>query len=62
MNTERTEAPTRAGPDSSALDALTRERLGQQIREMYESVAAEPLDPRLAELLDALAEARDAAR
>jgi len=45
--------------DGLALDAMTRERLGRQMREMYEPVIDEPLDPRLAELLAALAQARD---
>lgn len=62
MSAEYAEAPARAATDSPALDAPTRERLGRQMREMYEPVVDEPLDPRLAELLDALAQARDAAR
>jgi hypothetical protein len=43
-----------------ALDAMTRERLGRQMREMYEPVIDEPLDPRLAELMQALEQARAA--
>jgi hypothetical protein len=43
--------------DGLALDALTRER--RQMREADEPVIDEPLDPRLAELLAALAQAKD---
>lgn len=45
--------------DGLALDAMTRERLGRQMREAGEPVIDEPLDPRLAELLAALAQAKD---
>lgn len=62
MNAERTVGTARVGEDVPALDALTRERLGRQMQEMYEPVLDEPLDPRLAELLHALKLARDAAR
>jgi hypothetical protein len=44
--------------DGLALDAMTRERLGRQMRELYEPVIDEPLDPRLAELMQALEQAR----
>lgn len=46
--------------DGLALDAMTRERLGRQMRELYEPVIDEPLDPRLAELMQALEQARAA--
>ncbi|WP_342150960.1 NepR family anti-sigma factor [Methylorubrum sp. SB2] len=36
------------------LDAQTRERLGRQLKALYEPVIDEPLDPRLAELLQQL--------
>ncbi|MET0259189.1 MAG: hypothetical protein ABW179_11490 [Methylobacterium sp.] len=36
------------------LNALTRERLGRQLRALYEPVIDESLDPRLAELLQQL--------
>ncbi|WP_147081567.1 hypothetical protein [Methylobacterium haplocladii] len=36
------------------LNALTRERLGRQLRALYEPVIDEALDPRLAELLQQL--------
>ncbi len=45
--------------DGITLDAMTRERRGRQMRERYEPVIDEPLDPRLAELLAALAQAKD---
>ncbi|MDR7040503.1 hypothetical protein J2X36_005286 [Methylobacterium sp. BE186] len=50
----------RLGEDAPILDASTRERLGRRMREMYEPVLDEPLDPRLAELLQALEQARSA--
>jgi hypothetical protein len=59
MNVERAGAPARAAADGPVLDALTRERLGQQMREADEPVIDEPPDPRLAELLAALAQAKD---
>lgn len=37
-----------------ALDAATRQRLGRQLRALYDPVIDEPLDPRLAELLGQL--------
>lgn len=36
------------------LDARTRQRLGQQLRALYDPVIDEALDPRLAELLQQL--------
>ncbi|GJE43013.1 hypothetical protein F6X53_29570 [Methylobacterium soli] len=42
-----------------SLDALARERLGRLMQEMYEPVLDEPLDPRLAELMQELQQARD---
>ena len=36
------------------LDPSTRLRLGRQLRALYDPVIDEPLDPRLAELLQAL--------
>ncbi|AWN43445.1 hypothetical protein [Methylobacterium durans] len=44
------------------LDALTRERLGRYLQEIYEPVVDEALDPRLAELMQALEQARTVAR
>ncbi len=38
-----------------ALDDATRTRLGRELRALYDPVIDEPLDPRLAELLDQLA-------
>ena len=43
--------PAQRGP---VLDAQTRERLGRHLKAMYEPVIDEPLDPRLAELLQQL--------
>ncbi|GJD58904.1 hypothetical protein [Methylobacterium dankookense] len=61
MNVEWDSGDARIGADVPVLDALTRERLGRQMQEMYEPVVDEPLDPRLAELLHAPDLARDAA-
>ena len=36
------------------LDDATRHRLGRELRALYDPVIDEPLDPRLAELLDQL--------
>ena len=56
-------APTDASCEtpivSPSLDALARERLGRLMQEMYEPVLDEPLDPRLAELMQELQQARD---
>jgi hypothetical protein len=54
MNVERADAPARAAADGPVL-----ERLGRQMREADEPVIDELLDPRLAELLAALAQAKD---
>ncbi|MGU3538924.1 NepR family anti-sigma factor [Methylobacterium sp. A54F] len=43
------------------LDANTRERLGRQLRALYDPVVDEPIDPRLAELLSQLDRDKDAA-
>lgn len=58
------ETPRRAGafvlqtvPISAqgpALDEFTRRRLGRQLRALYDPVIDEPIDPRLAELLQQL--------
>ena len=45
--------------DLPSLGALARERLGRLMQEMYEPVLDEPLDPRLAELMQELQQARD---
>jgi hypothetical protein len=37
-----------------ALDDFTRRRLGRELRALYDPVIDEPLDPRLAELLQQL--------
>lgn len=37
-----------------ALDDMTRRRLGRELRALYDPVIDEPLDPRLAELLQQL--------
>lgn len=37
-----------------AMSAMTRARLGQQLQAMYDPIIDEPLDPRLAELLQQL--------
>lgn len=47
-------------PDTPELDPLTRERLGRQLQALYEPVLEETLDPRLAELLRELEQAREA--
>lgn len=61
MNGEWDSGNAHVGENVPGLDALTRERLGRRMQEMYEPVVDEPLDPRLAELLHALDLARDAA-
>lgn len=60
MNAGWDSGGARVDADVPAFDALTRERLGRQMQQTYESVVDEPLDPRLAELLHALKLARDA--
>lgn len=37
-----------------ALDEFTRRRLGRELRALYDPVIDEPIDPRLAELLQQL--------
>jgi hypothetical protein len=39
---------------SPVLDEFTRRRLGRQLRALYDPVIDEPIDPRLAELLQQL--------
>ncbi|KQP93685.1 hypothetical protein [Methylorubrum extorquens] len=62
MTVEWDEGLSRSGEEGLVLDALTRERLGQQMHEMYEPVIDEPLGPRLTELMLALEQARSPAR
>lgn len=52
-------SPAEQGP---VLDAQTRERLGRQLKALYDPVFDEPLDPRLTALVRQLeADKRDAA-
>lgn len=46
MNAGWDSGGARIDGDVPALDALTRERLGRQMQEMYEPVIDQPLDPR----------------
>jgi hypothetical protein len=39
---------------SPVLDEFTRRRLGRQLRALYDPVIDEPIDPRLAELMQQL--------
>ena len=46
--------PARREPVGSFLSEATRVRLGQELQALYEPVIDEPLDPRLAELMQQL--------
>ncbi|KQP48807.1 hypothetical protein [Methylobacterium sp. Leaf106] len=50
-------SPASAQPEAQSLtlDPRTRLRLGRQLQSMYKPIIDEPLDPRLAELMQQLA-------
>ena len=53
-NENRDPRPARREPIGSLLSEATRVRLGQELKALYEPIIDEPLDPRLAELMQQL--------
>ena len=58
MRAEKDEHSGRTAEDVPTLDAISREHLGRRMQELYEPIWDEELDPRLAELLQAMDRAR----